>query len=388
VSRFCFVEDHRDVYDVKRLCAPAGVSRSGFYAWRTRPASARAGADAALLDRITTIHTESRRTYGAPRVHGQLARSGIQVGCKRVARLMRSNGLVGVNPRRKWRRGRLDSAPAPDLLQRDFTAERPNRRWVADITVSGAAAVAASQLDAEAFQAACVEGFVASWSARGFSPVTIENAVGVLDRFFEMLGKPAWEAGADDVDRIVAELVGRGMAASTRRGYVQAFKDFHRFLVARKASEIEATFLRLGPPSPHRPDRPHPVSCPKPQRGFRGRTLDIAEQRRLFRRWTSGDVHPHEAVVGVLALLHAFTNAELRSLRVTDLDRVQRCLRVERRPHPVPLDPVSFAAVENCLAHRAALRTRNPHVIVTQVTKPRATPASSAYLTTSSTTPK
>jgi site-specific recombinase XerD len=108
--------------------------------------------------------------------------------------------------------------------------------------VSGAAAVAASPLDAEAFQAVCVEGFVASWSARGFSPVTIENAVGVLDRFLEMLGKPAWEAGADDVDRVVAELVGRGMAASTRRGYVQAFKDFHRFLVARKAAEIEATF--------------------------------------------------------------------------------------------------------------------------------------------------
>lgn len=108
--------------------------------------------------------------------------------------------------------------------------------------ISGAAVMPASLLDAEAFQAACVEGFVASWSARGFSPVTIENAIGVLDRFLGLLGKPAWEADVDDVDRVVGELVGRGMAASTRRGYVQAFKDFHRFLVARKAVEIEATF--------------------------------------------------------------------------------------------------------------------------------------------------
>lgn len=108
--------------------------------------------------------------------------------------------------------------------------------------ISGAAAVAASPLDAAAFQARCVDGFVASWSARGFSPVTIENATGVLDRFLELLDIPAWEAGPDDVDRVVGVLVARGMAASTRRGYVQAFKDFHRFLVARKAAEIEATF--------------------------------------------------------------------------------------------------------------------------------------------------
>ena len=134
MSRFRFVEDHRDVYDVKRLCRLVEGSRSGFYARQTRPRSPRAVTDEALLEQITTIHVESRRTYGAPRVHGQLRRRGVQVGCKRVARLMRANGLVGVNPRRKWRRGRPDTAPAPDLLQRDFRAARPNQRWVADIT--------------------------------------------------------------------------------------------------------------------------------------------------------------------------------------------------------------------------------------------------------------
>jgi transposase InsO family protein len=134
VSRFRFVEDHRGVYDVKRLCRLVEVSTSGFYAWRTRPVSARAVADHLLLGQVTTIHVDSRRSYGAPRVHGQLRRRGVHVGCKRVARLMRQAGLVGVNPRRKWRRGRPDIAPAPDLLRRDFTAERPNERWVADIT--------------------------------------------------------------------------------------------------------------------------------------------------------------------------------------------------------------------------------------------------------------
>lgn len=108
--------------------------------------------------------------------------------------------------------------------------------------VSGAEPVAASLLDAHSFQAACVDAFVGSWSARGFSPVTIENGGGVLERFLAILDLPAWEAGPEDVDRVVADLVAKGMVASTRRGYVQAFKDFHRFLVARKAAEIEATF--------------------------------------------------------------------------------------------------------------------------------------------------
>jgi transposase InsO family protein len=133
VSRFRFVDDHRDLYEVKRLCRLVEVSRQGYYAWRSRPASPRAIADAELLVEIRRIHTESRCTYGAPRVHGQLRRRGHQIGCKRVARLMRNDGLMGVH-RRKWRRRRPDIAPAPDRLNRDFTAERPNQRWVADIT--------------------------------------------------------------------------------------------------------------------------------------------------------------------------------------------------------------------------------------------------------------
>jgi integrase len=123
--------------------------------------------------------------------------------------------------------------------------------------------------------------------------------------------------------------------------------------------------------------------APSARAAFTGRTLTVAEQRRLFRRWITGqpDVHPHEALAGVLALLHAMTNAELRALRVHDIDLPGRTMRVEGRSHPVPLDPVSVSALEACLAHRAGLGTRNPHLIVTKVTKPRATPASPAYLT-------
>ncbi|MGH9087266.1 MAG: hypothetical protein ACRDYZ_04025 [Acidimicrobiales bacterium] len=117
-----------------------------------------------------------------------------------------------------------------------------------------------------------------------------------------------------------------------------------------------------------------------PRAGFTGATLTIAEQRRLFRRWTGGSVHPHEAVVGMLAMLHALNVSELASLRVDDVDLVARTIRVTGRPHPVPLDPASVAAVEACLAHRRALGTRNPHLIVTKVTKPRMTPPSPAYL--------
>ncbi len=133
MSRFRFVDDQRGRYDVKRLCRVVEVSRSGYYAWKKRPPCARAVADAELLPVIEQIHRDSRRTYGAPRVLGQLRRKGHDVGRHRVARIMRCNGIVGVHSRKRRRRGRPDVAPAPDHLKRDFTAARPNQRWVADL---------------------------------------------------------------------------------------------------------------------------------------------------------------------------------------------------------------------------------------------------------------
>ena len=133
MSRFRAVEELRADYEVKRLCRVLEVSRSGYYAWRGRPLSPRAVENRQLLDQIRQVHAESRGTYGSPRVHGQLQRRGVAVGRHRVARLMQANGLVGAHSRKKWRRRRPDVAPAPDLIQRDFTAQRPNQRWVADL---------------------------------------------------------------------------------------------------------------------------------------------------------------------------------------------------------------------------------------------------------------
>lgn len=118
------------------MCQVLGVSPSGFYAWRDRPLSARAQADAALHEQIEAIFTHSRRTYGAPRVHAELQALGVRCGRKRVARLMRRADLVGAHRRRPPRttlRDR-DLAPAPDLVRRQFLRSEPDRLWVADIT--------------------------------------------------------------------------------------------------------------------------------------------------------------------------------------------------------------------------------------------------------------
>jgi putative transposase len=112
------------------------VSASGYYAWRQRPPSARARADAELTARISAIHQYSRATYGAPRIHAELLAVGLHVGRKRVARLMKAAGLWGVS-RRKWVTTTVrepGARPAPDLVERNCVAAAPNRLWVADIT--------------------------------------------------------------------------------------------------------------------------------------------------------------------------------------------------------------------------------------------------------------
>lgn len=127
---------HQAFHSVATLCRVLCLSRSGFYAWRSRPPSKRAWDDQVLLEQIQRIHRDSRMTYGAPRVHAELAAEGVHVGRKRVARLMRSDGLRGVSRRREAkttiRRDR--SRPAPDLVDRDFQADAPDQLWVADIT--------------------------------------------------------------------------------------------------------------------------------------------------------------------------------------------------------------------------------------------------------------
>jgi putative transposase len=117
------------------MCQLLGVSSSGYYAWVKRPPSRRAETDDALLAKIRVAHEASRGTYGAPRVHAELAAKGTRVGRKRVARLMSQAGLDGVS-RRKFVTTTVkgNSRQAPDLVERNFTAQAPDRLWVADIT--------------------------------------------------------------------------------------------------------------------------------------------------------------------------------------------------------------------------------------------------------------
>src|SRR5712664_2131743 len=106
------------MYTVATMCRVLAVSASGYYAWRQRPPSARARADAELTARISAIHQYSRATYGAPRIHEELLAAGIHLARKWVATTVRERG----------------ARPAPDLVERNFVAAAPNRLWVADIT--------------------------------------------------------------------------------------------------------------------------------------------------------------------------------------------------------------------------------------------------------------
>jgi transposase InsO family protein len=140
VSRFQFVADHRDAFEVKWLCAVVEIARSSFYAWLAAAATraARIAADEALVERIRTVHTADG-TYGAPRVTAEL-NDGVpedeRVNHKRVARVMRVAGIAGYRRRRRVTTTTPDPAnqQVPDLLNRDFTAGQVNSRYVGDIT--------------------------------------------------------------------------------------------------------------------------------------------------------------------------------------------------------------------------------------------------------------
>jgi putative transposase len=119
------------------MCRLLRISASGFYAWRERPMSTRARADIALLARIHEIHRRSKGRYGSPNIHAELKdEHEIRVGCKRVARLMRENGIRSIVAPR-FVVTTLANVAAPlseDLVNRQFKADRPDQLWVADVT--------------------------------------------------------------------------------------------------------------------------------------------------------------------------------------------------------------------------------------------------------------
>jgi putative transposase len=135
--RFAFVDQRRREFPVHLMCEVLGVSRSGYYAWRHRPASPRAARRAELTGRIRATHDESRGTYGSPRVTAELKGAGVGVCENTVARYMRLAG-VRVTPRRRFvpRTTDADHAHplAPNRLGRDFGATAPDRKWACDLT--------------------------------------------------------------------------------------------------------------------------------------------------------------------------------------------------------------------------------------------------------------
>ncbi|KAB2593973.1 IS3 family transposase [Streptomyces arboris] len=139
VNRFRCVADRQRRYGVKRLCSILGVSRSSFCYWRRTAAdrAARQAADVRLAARIRAVHQEADGTYGAPRITAELREgNGEAVNHKRVARIMRASGIEGVRLRRRHRTTVPGpaAAKAPDLIGRDFTADKPNTKYVGDIT--------------------------------------------------------------------------------------------------------------------------------------------------------------------------------------------------------------------------------------------------------------
>jgi putative transposase len=124
-------------FPIAAMARVLGVSASGYHAWRGRAPSARAVEDKMLLKKVRTVHATSRETYGSPRIHAELRATGHRHGRKRIARLMRAAALTGASRRREGvttTRRDKDARPAPDLVDRDFTAVGPDKLWVADIT--------------------------------------------------------------------------------------------------------------------------------------------------------------------------------------------------------------------------------------------------------------
>jgi len=124
-------------FPIDAMCRALQVSPSGFYGWRDRAPGKRAIDDAVMTERIRAVHAESNATYGMPRVRAELIDQGVAISRKRVARLMRRARICGVSRRRGFvvtTRRDARSAPAPDLVQRRFSADGPDRLWVADMT--------------------------------------------------------------------------------------------------------------------------------------------------------------------------------------------------------------------------------------------------------------
>jgi putative transposase len=135
--RYEFVAGHEGEFRVKAMCRVLGVSRSGYYAWCSRPESQRTQANRRLMVQIREEYQLSRKTYGSPRIHAALRKKDVICSRKRVARLMRLDHLAARRARKRIPRTTQrdpEAIPAPNLLNQDFSSPAPDRKWVSDIT--------------------------------------------------------------------------------------------------------------------------------------------------------------------------------------------------------------------------------------------------------------
>ena len=130
------MQEHAELFSIERMSKVFSVSRGGYYQFISAKPSKRKQEDERLLTKITDIHNASRHTYGSPRVHAELCEDGETCSRKRVAKIMRKSGIMAKMKRRfkVTTQANPEAKPAPNLLQQDFTAEKPNERWVADFT--------------------------------------------------------------------------------------------------------------------------------------------------------------------------------------------------------------------------------------------------------------
>jgi putative transposase len=133
---FALIDAKKAEFPVETACAALGVSVSGFYAWKNRPASARQNKDMILLAHIRADFATSNETYGSPRMHVELNENGVTVGLHRVARLMSENGLKARQKTRFKKTTDSDHGGpvAKNVLDQDFTADGPDQKWGVDIS--------------------------------------------------------------------------------------------------------------------------------------------------------------------------------------------------------------------------------------------------------------
>lgn len=134
--RYAFIDEHRSVWPLPVMCRILEVSKSGYFAWKNRPDSAKEKSDRVLAEKIATIHSEHRSVYGSPRIHQVLKENGFQVSRKRVARLMKELGISAKRCRRRviTTDSKHDLPIADNLLERNFGADAPDKKWATDIT--------------------------------------------------------------------------------------------------------------------------------------------------------------------------------------------------------------------------------------------------------------